>query len=622
MTQDHDTDSPKRKRKGGSVLTFVMLALIVGGFGGYGITNYGTGSTAIGTVGDTEIDGGRYARALRSQIATMSEQLGTQLDMTQVQQFGIDAQVRQQLVTTYALDNEASRIGLSVGDGRVAQEIATNPAFKGVDGSFDRRGYEEVLKQNGLDLRDYETGVRSDIARSLLTGAVASGFTAPATLTDTLRAYIAERRALSVLTLTEASLTAPIPAPDEAALKAHYEANLAAFTRPEAKRITYAALLPEDLAATMPVDEADLRALYDERADEYLKPERRLVERLVFGSDAEAAAAKARLDAGTGFDALVAERGLKLLDIDMGDVSEAELGAAGAAIFALTEPGVAGPLPSDLGPALYRMNGILAAQEITFDAARADLTTEYQMDAARRAIADRLEAVDDALVGGATLEDLVKEQGMTLGTIDFSAQSDDKIAGYPAFRTAAEAAQEGDFAEAVMLEDGGLVALRLDAIVPPTPIPFDEARAEVTAAWQADTLHKALLAQAETIKAEVAAGANLGRFGILDVSPELARDGRIEGTPDTLVAEAFKMDKGAVQILDAGGYVGLVQVDDILPAAATGPDAEALTAAIAAQVDQGMAQDAYALFAAGLAAQAGISFNQTAIDAVHAQLLR
>ena len=31
MTQDTETDSPKRKRKGASVLSFVLLAMVVGG---------------------------------------------------------------------------------------------------------------------------------------------------------------------------------------------------------------------------------------------------------------------------------------------------------------------------------------------------------------------------------------------------------------------------------------------------------------------------------------------------------------------------------------------------------------------------------------------------------------
>ena len=44
-----------------------------------------------------------------------------------------------------------------------------------------------------------------------------------------------------------------------------------------------------------------------------------------------------------GFDDLVKERGLKLDDIDMGDVTEDQLGAAGKAVFALAQPGLVGP---------------------------------------------------------------------------------------------------------------------------------------------------------------------------------------------------------------------------------------------------------------------------------------
>ncbi|WP_151719920.1 peptidyl-prolyl cis-trans isomerase [Gemmobacter serpentinus] len=622
MTKDSDTDSPKRKRRGGSFLAWALLAMVVTGFGGYGITSFGTASLSIGTVGNRDIDANRYARALQNQITTFGQQMGTPLTLEQAQQFGIDAQVRQNLVTNYALDNEADRIGLSVGDLAVAHEIRAMDAFKGVSGQFDARGYEEALRRNNMTVREYETGVREDIARSLLTGAVASGFVAPETLTTTIQSYIAERRGLSVLTLTESALTAPLPAADDAVLQAYYEANVAAFTKPEAKRITYVALLPEDLAKTMPVDEDELHALYEARADQYRQPERRLVERLVFGSDAEAEAAKARLDAGEAFDTLVAERGLKLIDVDMGDVTRAELGAAADGVFALTEPGIAGPLPSDLGPALYRINAVLAAQETSFEDARADLATEYQQDAARREIADKTEAVDDALAGGATLEDLAKEQGMTLATLDFSAQSDEQIVGYPAFRDAAAKAAEGDFAETIQLNDGGIAALRMDQTVPATPIPFDEAKPAVTEAWHRDALHKALMARAEEIKTEVEKGTPIGQFGIVSVAREIARDGRIEATPDSLMAEAFKLPQGGVAVVESPSYVGLVQVNAVMPADSAGTDAIALKGAIAMQVEQGLAQDALSLFTAGLAQQAGITFNQANIDAVHSQMLR
>ena len=77
------------------------------------------------------------------------------------------------------------------------------------------------------------------------------------------------------------------------------------------------------MAKDMPVDEQKLKDLYQNRISEFVIPEKRLVERLVYGTEAEAAAAKAKLDAGATFESLVAERKLSLSDIDMGDVSKA-----------------------------------------------------------------------------------------------------------------------------------------------------------------------------------------------------------------------------------------------------------------------------------------------------------
>ena len=74
-------------------------------------------------------------------------------------------------------------------------------AFQGVGGKFDPETYRFALKQGNLNEADFEAGLRSDVARSLLQGAVAGGFSAPAPLTDTLYAYAGEKRAFSLLKL-------------------------------------------------------------------------------------------------------------------------------------------------------------------------------------------------------------------------------------------------------------------------------------------------------------------------------------------------------------------------------------------------------------------------------------
>lgn len=617
------TEPGKRKRgKAQEAAVWVLMGMLILGLGGFGVTSFSGGVTKIGSVGDVDISTNDYARALQTQVDALSQQFGQPISTQEALAFGIDKQVLQGLITQAALDNEAGRIGLSVGDTVVANELMGMDAFKGASGAFDREAYRFTLDRNNLSETEFETNLRRDRSRSLLQGAVAGGFAAPQAMTDTLLAWAGERRGFSMLRLTEADLATPVPDPTEAELKAHYDAQLDRFTRPEAKRITYASLLPEAIAKDQPVDEAMLKDLYQDRIAEFVIPERRIVERLVYPDDAAAAAAKASLATGASFETLVADRGLTLDAIDLGDVTRDDLGAAGDAVFAGAEGDVVGPLASDLGPALFRVVAVLAAEETSFEDARATLAIEFQTDAARRLIADRVEEIDDLLAGGATLEDLQKEAGLALATIDFvpGKQGDAAIEGYPAFRAAAEAVAAGDFSEAILLEDGGLVAIRLDEIVPATPIPLDEAKDQVTEDWRKDAVAKALSARAAEIKAALEGGAAIGSFGIVDVTPETARNGFVADVPETLLADVFKLTEGAVQVIEAEGFVAVVKLDRILPAETEGEEAEGLREALTAQARQAIANDAFAAFTNALTAEAGIAIDQGAINAVHTSL--
>ncbi len=621
MAKADSTDTPK-KRKAGSTLVWGLLVLIMLGLGGFGVTNFGGGVSTIGRVGDREIEVDDYTRAFRQQVDQMSRQFGMQMTPEQARAFGVDQQVLQGLVARAALDNETARIGISAGDATLAAEIQKMDAFKGTSGTFDRETYRFALERNNMTETKFETGLRNDIARSVLQGAVVGGFTAPAAYVDTLAAWQGEARSFSVLALSEADLTTPIATPTDADLQAVYDAKIADFTNPEAKRITYAALRPETLAPSMPVEDAAVKAAYDSRISEFMVPEKRLVERLVYPTEDEAKAAKARLDAKTAtFEDLVAERKLALTDIDLGDVSRDDLGTAADAVFGLAAPGVVGPVTTDLGPALFRMNAVMAAQETTFDQAKADLKAELQLVAARKAVGDKLEQINDILASGADLEDAAKEAGMELATLDYStATPSEGIAAFAGFRSAAEALQEGDFPEAVELDDGTIVALRLDEVVPPAPIPFADAKAKVTEAWRADALAKALAARAGEIATKVEGGASLGSFGIVSASRNLTRDATLQGLPPDVIKTAFTLTEGKVSVLDVKGFVGLIKLDAITPAATTGEDADALRDSIAVNARRAIAQDAFSLFSDALGVEAGIELDQAAIAAVNARL--
>jgi peptidyl-prolyl cis-trans isomerase D len=385
------TEEGKRPRgKAQEAAVWVLMGMLILGLGGFGVTSFSGGVTKVASVGDIDITTDDYARALQTQVSTFSQQIGQPISLQEALAFGIDKQVLQSVITRAALDNEAERVGLSVGDAVVATEITGMDSFKGTSGAFDREAYRFSLDRNNLTETEFETNLRRDISRELLQGAVGGGFAAPKALTGTLFAWAGERRGFSMLRLAEADLPTPVAEPTDADLKAHYDAHLDRFTKPEAKRITYASLLPEAIAKDQPVDEAMLKDLYQDRIDEFVVPERRILERLVYPDQATADGAKLALDAGTPFETLVSERGLTLDAIDLGDVAKEELGAAGDPIFAAAEGETVGPLLTDLGPALFRVVSLLAAEETTFEAARDSLAIEFQMDTARRLIADRV----------------------------------------------------------------------------------------------------------------------------------------------------------------------------------------------------------------------------------------
>lgn len=607
--------------KAGQVAVWMLMAMLILGLGGFGISNFGGSARKIGSVDGQDISIDDYFRALRQEVNALSQQTRRPIGFAEAAALGVDRAVRQKLVTTAALDAEAARLGLSVGDARLAQEIRAMPAFRTLSGAFDRTTYGAMLRDNGWTEAEFEARIRKDLARGLVQTAVATGFVGPDAAATAFYDHVEERRSFSRLVLTEADLPAPLPVLDEAALRAHHAANPDAFTRPETRRITYAALLVEDAAKTVAVDEAELRKAYDARIGEFVQPERRLVERLVFPDEAAALAARNRLDAGQiSFEGLVAERGLDMENVDLGDVGKADLGAAGDAVFAMAEPGVVGPLSSSLGPALFRMNAVLDAQEITFDEAREALTAEFAQDAARRQIADRIEAIDDLLAGGATLEDLARETGMTLATLDMEPGMTEGIAAYPAFRERAAKAAAKDFPEVFQLDDGSIAALRLDAVLPPALRPYEEVAEQVAAHARAAALRAALEARLTEIEAELAKGAALGNFGIVEVAQAMPRGAQVNAAPGSLIETVFAMDPGTVQRVVEGDFVALVRLDAVQPADHTTPEAEAIKTAVKAQIAQQMGQDAFALFATALEQQAKITLDEGTIAAVHAQM--
>jgi len=392
---------------------WVLLGLLIVSLAGFGATGLGGNIRTVGSVGEKDISVTHYANTLQSEIRAISAQAQQPIPFNTAQQMGIPQQALARVVTQRALDNEMAELGLSVGDDFVLEQVQTNPAFQGLGGTFDRATYRYALQNSGLSEGEFEQTLREDATRTLAQGAILAGNTMPATYADTIAAFIGERRNVTMARLTVSDLQSEIAEPTDAQLQSYYDENISAYELPETKNVTYTWLSPDMVIDSVEVADDVLRAAYDERSAEFNRPERRLVERLVFADDAEAAAALARITSGeVTFEALVQERGLALTDIDLGDATEASLGDAGAAVFGGETGDVVGPAPSNLGPALFRINGILSAQSTSFEDAKASLRDELAADRARRIVEQQITDIDDLLAGGATLEEVADETDM------------------------------------------------------------------------------------------------------------------------------------------------------------------------------------------------------------------
>lgn len=614
--------STRLRKKRANSLIWGFLALTMVGFGGYGIANFSGGITELGRVGDRVVTTADYARALQRELQAFSQQVGQPVNFEQARQLGIDRAVLSQVLAAATLENEAAGLGLSVGDAQVRERIINAPALQGIDGKFDRDSYKSFLDQQGLSEADFETTLRDEAASGLLQQAVGGGLSVPDSMIDHLTSWASETRSFALAELKAGNLPTPVSAPTDEQIKAWYDAHTDAYMRPETRRLTYIWLKPDALIDQVSVDEAALQAAYDQRRDEYVIPEKRLVARLVYPTQDEAASAKARLDAGTAsFEELVKERGLSPDDVDLGEVAAADLGDAAEAVWAMSEPGVVGPIASDLGPALFAMNGILPGEVTTFDEAKDDLHTELALERARRLVADKAADIEDMLASGATLAETAKEIGMETGELAYSSDSEDGLAGYASFREVADKVTTEDFPTLSSLEDGGVFAIQLDGIDAAAPRPFDEVKEKLTADWTIDATHGALMALAAENLAQIENGTEFSALGLTPIAQEkFIRGGFIADVPAQIGTSVFEMAAGETRIIDAEGRVFLLSVTGILPADMKNSDVIAKRESIKAALKASRGRDLFEIFTKTTQSGAGITLNQAAVEAVNSQM--
>jgi peptidyl-prolyl cis-trans isomerase D len=567
------------------------LAVVFAAWGAYGIVNLNFGGSnyaAEANGSKISLDDARSAW-LRQQSIWQQRLGGSELPAplrTRLQDQVLESLIRRSLLTERSHD-----LGYRVSNQALLEAVQGEQAFQ-VDGKYDPQAAKAALAQAGVTLDSYEQQLRTDLQQLQLEGGIrASDFVTPAELAR-LSDLEDQQREVRYLTLP-ADRFHPSAAASDAAVQAYYKEHQAQYMRPESVDLQYAELRLEALAAQQELSDADLRAAYEKEKGRLEVPEKRHARHvLITGKDDATALALAQqvlsqAKSGKDFGALA-----KQYSQDPGSAQNGgDLGWAerstfvkpfADALFGMSAGEIAGPVKTQYGYHIIRLEEIQRGKSKSFEEARPEL--EAQLRRARAT--DRFGEIQEQLQAklaepGADLNALAQQYNLQPGEVKEFA----KGAGAVPFGAAPQL-QELLFGDPPLAADklGGPVLLGDDRLVifkvlqrrAAAPQPLAEVRDSIVATITKDQGTQAALGAAQRAREELLKGASFDQVAQeLKVSADPAHFiGRNDPSVPAQVREAAfglskpagKPESRALTLSDGGAALVVVTAVRTAPA--------------------------------------------------------
>jgi peptidyl-prolyl cis-trans isomerase D len=398
-----------------SLIAIVITGFGTGGMGGLGELGGGVGGTNVASVGGERISTARVRDETNRQLAKMRQQ-EPGLDMATFLRRGALEQIVDQLIQVTANTAFGEKNGLGVSKQMIDAEIAGIPAFQGLGGRFDPQAMARALQQERLTEAQLREEIRTRmIERQLILPAAGSAHV-PAALAQQYAALLLEQRTGLMGAVPSAAMGAGIE-PTEAELQAFYRNGQARYTIPERRVLRYAAFGPEAVAAQSQASEAEIAAAYKQNAAAYAAREVRTLSQVVIPDEAKARAMMQKIAAGTPFAQAAADLGYAARDIAVGDKTKEEfarLTAPGVAnaVYAAAKGANVGPVKSELGWHIVRVEDVKTIPGRTLEAVRGELATRISQQKAQNALADMATRLENQISDGASFEEVAKKNGL------------------------------------------------------------------------------------------------------------------------------------------------------------------------------------------------------------------
>ncbi|WP_026381911.1 peptidylprolyl isomerase [Afifella pfennigii] len=497
----------------------ILLGLLVVSFGIWGVSGQfaGYGAGTLASVGHTEVSAAQYDRALRLRMQQFGQQAGRAMTLEDARTIGLTQQVLSQLVSEAALEDQAKSYNLGISDDKLASEIAADPTFQGVGGSFDRQRFQALLRNAGFSENEYIADMRAELIREQLAATIASDVQAPQPLVEALYRYQNETRGVSFFIVDESAID-PVGTPDEETLKQYFVDNQSQFRAPEYRSLGLISLTPETVADPTTIAAEEVQAAYDNAIDRFTVPQRRRVFQIRFDSEAEAQAAAEELSAGTSFETLAEARNLTMADIDLGMKAQAEFvdSAIAEAAFAAAEGAAVPVLDAPLGPAIVKVEAVEPGSVQSFAEAEPILRREMAQRRASDRVLDLYDAIEDERAAGSTLQEVANKLGLSYQSVESVAADgnglDGSAVGVPGGTAVLADAFQSDVGienDPIRTEDGGYVFYEVTAVTPARDRTLEEVRPAAIAAWRADETAERIRQKAASLLQRLEGGASL-----------------------------------------------------------------------------------------------------------------
>ncbi len=515
-------------------LAKVILALIAITFALFGVDSYMSGDRSggkIAEVGDVGISREELTQEIQAQSDRMRESLGPAFDSSVTETADFRKQVLDSLIERKALLQEAQKLKFLAPDTYIASVLAQIPAFQ-QDGTFSQQRYEAVLRQNGRTPAQFENELRQAFMLEAVTSPVSlAAFPSDTSLRQIAR-LVAQQREIAWTDIPASMVAAQIKV-TPADVERYYAANKAEFTEPEQIRAEYLILDIATVAAGIMVSDQAVADYYAANPTQFGQPEQRSASHILIAADQNADAAtraKAKAKATELYQTLQKnpERFAELARTESQDPGSAaqdgSLGSFGRgmmvkpfedAVFGMKPNEIRGPVESDFGYHIIRLDGIQPAQTAPLAQVRAGVVEELRKQQAQKVFADLADNFSNLVYENASsLQPAAAAAKLTIRQSGWmtakNAPPPFNHAGLSAALFSPESIKSKQNSEAIEVEPGTLVAARVIEHKPARLRPLTEVSAAIEARLRAAQSAQLLAQKGEATIQALAKGEEAG----------------------------------------------------------------------------------------------------------------